>query len=199
MSHYFTNSPELGSKPRIISYSFNSVNFSLKSDMGVFSKNNLDEGSEAFIKVLLSQKLYGRILDVGCGIGPIGLTLATFNPHLEFMLIDVNARACTLARENANSLKLKNVQVKESNIYENVEGNFDFIVTNPPIRAGKKVIYKMFEEAKGLLNINGSLFIVIRKDQGAQSAQRFIASVFGNCQLLKRDRGYYIYQAIKCD
>ena len=104
----------------------------------------LDEGSKAFIKVLLTQNLSGRILDVGCGYGPIGLVLASFIPHGEFLLIDVNARACMLARENAKNMNLSNVRVVESDIYQNVTGMFDNIVTNPPIRAGKKVIYKIY-------------------------------------------------------
>ena len=91
------------------------------------------------------------------------------------------------------------MEVIESEVYQNVEGTFDNIFINPPIRAGKKVIYKMFEDAKGLLNKNGSLFFVIRKSHGAESAQRFVNSVFGNCTLLKRDKGYYIYHAINDD
>ena len=94
---------------------------------------------------------------------------------------------------------LDNTSCFVSDGLNNVVGLFDQIVINPPIRAGKKVIYKMFEEAKGLLNTNGSLFFVMRKSHGSESAQKFVTSVFGNCTLLKRDKGYYIYQAINDD
>ena len=106
-------------------------------------------------------------------------------------------RACALACENAKRWKLDNVQVIESNIFEKVDGTFDNIITNPPIRAGKKVIYAIFEQSYHHLKQNGSLYIVIRKSHGAESAQKFITSVFGNCTLLKRDKGFYIYRATK--
>lgn len=197
MNHYFTNNSSLESKPKTIKFQIDGREFVLKTDIGVFCKDYLDEGSNAFLKVLLKQNLSGRILDVGCGYGPIGLVLASFIPQAEFLLIDVNTRACMLARENATNMKLPNVKVVESDIYQNVEGTFDNIVTNPPIRAGKKVIYKIFEDAKRILTLNGSLYLVIRKDQGAKSASKFIESIYGNCELLKRDKGYYIYRAIK--
>ena len=196
MNHYFTNNSSLESKQRTIKFEIKEREFVLKTDIGVFCKNYLDEGSKAFIKVLLTQNLSGRILDVGCGYGPIGLVLASFIPHGEFLLIDVNARACMLARENAKNMNLSNGRVVECDIYQNVTGMFDNIVTNPPIRAGKKVIYKIFEDAKKLLTLNGSFYVVIRKDQGEKSASKFIENIYGNCELIKRDKGYYIYRAI---
>ena len=181
MEHYFTNNSNLKSKPKLISFEFNDKKFNFKTDIGVFCNDYLDEGSYALMKVLIKQNMQGRNLDVG------------------FILIDINTRACVLARENVQALNLNNVEVIESDVYQNVEGTFDNIFINPPIRAGKKVIYKMFEEAKGLLNKNGSLFFVIRKSHGAESASKFVNSVFGNCTLLKREKGYYIYQAINDD
>lgn len=196
MEHYFTNNSNLKSKPKLISFEFNGKKFNFKTDIGVFCNDYLDEGSYALMKVLIKQNIQGRNLDVGCGYGPIGGSLAYFYPDSQFILIDINIRACALARENVQALNLTNVEVIESDIYQNVEGTFDNIFINPPIRAGKKVIYKMFEEAKGLLNKKGSLFFVIRKSHGAESASKFVNSVFGNCTLLKREKGYYIYQAI---
>jgi 16S rRNA (guanine1207-N2)-methyltransferase len=196
MNHYFTNNPDLSSKPKNIDFEINSHKFSFKTDNGVFCKNYLDEGSESLIKVLLKHDLNGRNLDVGCGYGPIGCVLAYFNPDSLFVLIDINSRACALSQVNATALHLSNVEVRESDIYQNVTGKFDNIFINPPIRAGKKTIYKMFEDAKKFLSINGSLYFVIRKSHGAESAQKFVQSIYSNCTLLKRDKGYYIYQAI---
>ena len=130
-------------------------------------------------------------------IASVGLILAKKFSQGDFVLIDINSRACALAHENAKRWKLPNVQVIESNIFENVEGEFDNIITNPPIRAGKKVIYAIFEQSYHHIKQNGSLYIVIRKSHGAESAQRFIQSVFGSCVLLKRDKGFYIYRATK--
>ena len=111
----------------------------------------------------------------------------------------MNIRACALARENKKSFGVKNVEIIESDIFQNINKNFDYIVTNPPIRAGKKVIYSIFEQSYHHLNKNGSLFIVIRRSHGAESAQKFIHSVFGNCELLKKDKGFYVYCATKQD
>ena len=102
-------------------------------------------------------------------------------------------------KDNIKKLKLVNVTCLQSDIYQNVEGLFDSIVINPPIRAGKKVIYAMFKGAYDYLIDGGSLFIVIRKSHGAFSARDYITSIFGNCTLLKRDKGYYIYQATKAN
>ena len=199
MEHYFTNNSNLKSKPKLISFEFNNKKFTFKTDIGVFCNDYLDEGTNAFLKVLLKQNISGRNLDVGCGYGPIGGVLAYFYPGANFILIDINTRACALALENTRALGLNNVEIVESDIYQNVEGTFENIFINPPIRAGKKVIYKMFEDAKQILNKNGSLFFVMRKSHGSESAQKFVTSIFGNCTLLKRDKGYYIYQAINDD
>lgn len=197
MSHYFENDSSLKSSPKVIRYEIFNQHFSLKTDLGVFSKNNIDEGTYAFLKVLIPLQLKGRILDVGCGYGALGLTLAAFNKEAEFVLIDVNERAVALTKENISNSNLKNVTCLQSDIYQNVNGCFDSIVINPPIRAGKKVIYQMFKGAYDYLLDGGSLFIVIRKSHGAFSARDYIEEVFGNCTLLKRDKGYYIYQASK--
>ena len=197
MSQYFENDDSIKSSPRSIEYDIFNNHFSLKTDLGVFSKNGIDEGTYAFLKVLIPLQLKGRILDVGCGYGALGLTLASFIPSSDFVLVDVNDRALNLASENIKRLNLRNVTCLRSDIYKNVEGQFDSIVINPPIRAGKKVIYQMFSGAYDYLVDGGSLFIVIRKSHGAFSARDYIESVFGNCTLLKRDKGYYIYQARK--
>ena len=197
MSQYFENDDSIKSSPRSIEYDIFNRHFSLKTDLGVFSKNGIDEGTYAFLKVLIPLQLKGRILDVGCGYGALGLTLASFIPSSDFVLVDVNDRALNLASENIKRLNLRNVNCLRSDIYQNVEGQFDSIVINPPIRAGKKVIYQMFSGAYDYLVNGGSLFIVIRKSHGAFSARDYIESVFGNCTLLKRDKGYYIYQARK--
>lgn len=194
---YFDNNPDLKSKPNWINFEIAERSFSLKTDYGVFSKKQVDEGSYAFLKVLLKQDIHGRILDLGCGYGTIGIVLASFYPSAKFVMADVNMRACELAHENIKQYSLENVEVTVSNCYENIDGQFDCIVINPPIRAGKKVIYEMFLKAHEYLNISGSLYIVIRKSHGAESARNYINSVFGNCELLKKDKGYYIYQAVK--
>lgn len=196
---YFDNNENLISKKREISVLLNDTKYTFISDNGVFSKGEVDYGSIALLKILLKQNFTGNILDIGCGYGTIGLILAKNFPECNFLLSDVNIRACALARENKKSFGVKNVEIIESDIFQNIDKNFDYIVTNPPIRAGKKVIYSIFEQSYHHLNQNGSLFIVIRRSHGAESAQKFIHSVFGNCELLKKDKGFYVYCATKQD
>lgn len=198
MSHYFINDPTLASKEKIISFEINGKRIKLLSDNGVFSKDKIDEGSLAFIKVLLSLNLSGNILDLGCGYGPIGLSIAIFTPTARLTLADINSRAVALCEKNAKILGLsQRVTCLQSDIFEKIEGPYDSIAINPPIRAGKKVTYAMYEGSYSRLIDGGSLFIVIRKAQGAPSASKYIESIFGNITLLKKSKGYYIYQAKK--
>lgn len=198
MSHYFVNDDKVASKPRTICYSINGVDFSLESDNGVFSKNDLDKGSELLIKELLPINLGENILDIGCGIGVIGLTLAYFTPTLKVCLTDVNTRALGLCSANAISLKLsQRVTILQSDVYEKIEGKFTSIVSNPPIRAGKKVTYEIYRGALEHLIDSGSLYIVIRKNQGAPSVMSYLEELFGNVALLAREKGYYVLKATK--
>ena len=198
MSHYFTNDENLASKPRSVTYSFKGKSFELESDIGVFSKNRLDYGSEVLIKNLLSLDLGESLLDLGCGIGPIGLTLAYFNPRLNVVCSDVNTRALSLCEKNARKYGLeKQITCLRSDIYIEIEGTFQSIVSNPPIRAGKKVTYEIYSGAKDHLVNGGSLYIVIRKAQGALSVKDYLEELFGNVTVLDKSKGYYILKATK--
>ena len=198
MSHYFQDDPNLVSNIKEINFEINGITMKLLTDNGVFSKNNVDAGSYAFLKVLLPLDLGKHILDLGCGYGTIGLTLAKAHEEARITLADVNPRAVALCERNAGLLNLSpRVTILQSDIYEKIEGPYDSIVVNPPIRAGKAVTYRMYEEAIQYLIDGGSLYIVIRKAQGAPSASKYIEQIFGNITLLKRDKGYYIYRATK--
>ena len=198
MSHYFKDDPNLASNIKTITFTVNDLTMNLFTDNGVFSKNKVDEGSLAFLKVILPHNLGNNILDLGCGYGTIGLTLAVFNKDARVTLADINSRALALCRRNAELNNVsQRVTILQSDIYTKIEGKYDSIVINPPIRAGKKVTYSMYEGAKQYLIDGGSLYIVIRKAQGADSASKYIESIFGNITLLDRHKGYYIYQAIK--
>ena len=200
MSHYFQDDPNLASNYKKISFEVNGISMHLLTDNGVFSKNRVDEGSLAFLKVILPLNLGTNILDLGCGYGTIGLTLAIAKKEARVTLADVNARALNMCKRNADALELsQRVTILQSDIYEKIEGPYDSIVVNPPIRAGKAVTYRMYEESKQYLIDGGSLYIVIRKAQGAGSAAKYIESLYGNIKLLDRHKGYHIYQAVKSE
>ena len=198
MSHYFKEDPNLASNIKTITYEVNGLTMNLFTDNGVFSKSKVDEGSLAFLKVILPLDLGNNILDLGCGYGTLGLTLAVYNKNARVILADINSRALALCRRNAELNNVsQRVTILQSDIYTKIEGKYDSIVINPPIRAGKSVTYKMYEEAKQYLIDGGSLLIVIRKAQGAESAAKYIESIFGNVKLLDRRKGYHILQAVK--
>lgn len=197
MNHYFSDNRHLENNRKEISFRFWCFNYTFITDNGVFSKDSVDFGTKVMLSVLKDANLGKNILDLGCGYGVIGITLKKQLQDANMVMVDVNPRAVELTKENA----IKNevvVDVRESFAFEHVlETNFHDIITNPPIRAGKKVIYCFFEEAYEHLIEDGNLWVVIRKAQGALSAKEKIASVFGNCEILLKDKGYFILRAQK--
>src|SRR5699024_2076257 len=116
----------------------------------------------------------------------------------EVEMVDVNERALALAQKNADQNQIENVDVHLSNIYENVhQKQYAAIISNPPIRAGKKVVHTILADSYDLLLPGGTLTVVIQKKQGAPSAQKKMQEVFGNAEILKKDKGYYIIQSVK--
>ena len=197
MGQYFDNDTTINHKDIDVKFSILDKKFIFKSDNGVFSKERLDRGSEIFIKTLISLNLGRDVLDLGCGIGVIGLTLAHFN-QANYTLIDVNERAVELTNTNIKKLNLSTrCNALVSKIFENVNDSFDSILLNPPIRAGKKVIYQMYQDSLEHLNSGGSLFIVIRVKQGALSSFKFLQTIYKDVKVIDHDKGYQIIRCIK--
>ena len=164
------------------------------TDAGVFSKKMIDFGSQLLLKCLEVNQ-GETVLDVGCGYGPLGLSLAKAY-GVQATMVDINNRALDLTRQNAERNKVV-ATIFQSNIYEQVEGEFDHVISNPPIRAGKQVVHEIIEKSKDFLEIGGDLTIVIQKKQGAPSAKSKMEDVFGNCEIVKKDKGYYILRSVK--
>ncbi|SYZ77617.1 class I SAM-dependent methyltransferase [Trichococcus shcherbakoviae] len=199
-NHYFTKNPETESKETSWTFPLRGREFRFISDSGVFSKRTVDFGSHLLIESFrLNEEVAGDILDVGCGYGPMGLALAHAYPTRLVEMVDVNERAMSLARRNAEANNIRNVKVYESNTYDQVpEGRqFAAIVSNPPIRAGKQVVHRILSEAHTHLLPGGTLTVVIQKKQGAPSAEQKMLDVFGNVEIIARDKGYWIIQSVK--
>ena len=193
--HYYTSAPTSQHEERHFNHVFAGKVLRFQTDAGVFSKQHIDPGSELLCKALPGD-LSGRVLDMGCGWGAMTILTLAKCPGCEITMADVNERALALAQENvaANRMQAKAIL---SDGFENVEGEFEAVMTNPPIRAGKAVIYKMFEDAKAHLREGGSLYLVIRKQQGAPSALKFLGELYAQAEVIERDGGYWIIECVK--
>lgn len=197
MSHYFVTDSKLESKRRLITFTLFGVTYEMISDRGVFSKNELDPGTRILLETSLPFAWQGQVGDIGCGIGIVGLVLAKTSPSSTVYLSDINERAVNLARENAQHLALTNTIISIQDGIMNWPMNFNSLWLNPPIRAGKSVMYRLYKEAWEHLVPGGSLFVVIRKDQGAETSLRELESYFSQVHRIAREKGYHVYQAIR--
>lgn len=191
MSHYFTND-NLESNLKKVIVNVRDKKFVFNTDNGVFSKRGLDFGSRTLIDTLLSLDISGKCLDVGCGYGALGIILSSFF-NLDVDMIDVNKRAVHLAVMNLKENGLS-ARAFYSNVYENVDKKYNIIVTNPPIRAGKDIVYKILFGARDYLVSGGALYFVINKDQGAKSVIKDLGAV-ASVTVLKKNKGFFV---IKC-
>lgn len=192
MNQYFENNENLKSNIEIKKVKIKNKDFEFMTDNGVFSKKGLDFGTRSLLETINIEEITGNVLDFGCGYGPIGIYIASMT-NANVHMIDINRRSLELARRNVN-LNHVNVQIYESNLYENVTETFDYIISNPPIRVGKTILYEILFKAKEHLKKNGKLIIVVNKDQGAKSIMKDLEKEYKVC-LLGKNKGFYIIEA----
>lgn len=199
MEHYYSNKPTSEKNEERIETIFNDRKFRFRTSSGVFSKKFIDFGSMLLINTFLDDydKRDSKILDAGCGYGPIGIVIASFFNSAEVDMLDINERAVELAGTNAMDNKVTNVNIFISDAFESVMESYDAIVTNPPIRAGKKTVFDFFEGAFQRLRHGGVFYCVIQKKHGAESAFRKLKELFGNCEMIARKSGYQILKSQK--
>ena len=192
--HYYTRVPQSESKPVGCEYTYRGIPLSFRTDAGVFSKGEVDTGTRLLLEAL-PEEMAGDILDLGCGWGVIGIAVKRKWPETRVMMADVNTRALELSRENAK-LNRAGVTCVESDGMAALAGKtFDAVITNPPIRAGKQVIYKMFADAAKSLNPGGALYLVIRKQQGAESAVKYLQTICRSVEKLDKSGGFWVIRA----
>ena len=196
---YYAENPTSQHDEHVVDYRVNDIDLKFTTDAGVFSKMRVDYGSGVLIKKMADVNFpSNNILDVGTGYGPLGLFAAKFWPTQTVEMVDVNQRGLDLAKKNAELNHIDNVAIFVSDVYSNIapEKKYGLIVTNPPIRAGKTVVSNILSGAKSHLVGGGVLLVVIQKKQGEPSAHKLLTKTFGNCTVLKRDKGYYVLQAV---
>ena len=192
MGHYFTNE-QLPSDIKETTCVVLGNHFKFLTDNGVFSKDGLDFGSRLLLEVIPREEVGGKILDMGCGYGVFGIVLARVTSHRVDM-VDVNHRALHLSKRNAKLNGVSDlVSIFESNSYSNISEKYSTIITNPPIRAGKKIVYDIVMNARNYLEDGGNLYLVIRKEQGAKSLIVDLEKVY-TVKVLEKKKGFFIIQ-----
>lgn len=192
--HYYTRNPSSESRPAECVYEYRGVRLTFQTDAGVFSRGEVDAGTDLLLKAL-PEEMDGDILDLGCGWGVIGISVAMKWPGTRVTLADINRRALDLSRENAKRNRA-DVICTESDGMEAFEGRqFDCVITNPPIRAGKQVIYRMFADAAKSLRPGGQLYLVIRKQQGAESCMKYLQTLFHSVEKVSKSGGFWVLRA----
>ncbi|MFP3392982.1 class I SAM-dependent methyltransferase [Brevibacillus sp. SIMBA_040] len=195
--HYYTNRPGAAHDEQQFTFVLRGKELRFWTDAGVFSRDRIDFGSVLLIEDM-DIPSRARVLDVGCGYGPIGLTAAGLAAEGQVTMIDVNERAVSLARRNAELNGVENVEVLVSDVYSGVQGKqYDIILTNPPIRAGKEIVHRIFTEGYELLAEGGEMWVVIQKKQGAPSALKKLQETYHEVIEIDRKKGYHIFRAIK--
>jgi len=198
-NYYYTKNPEVEHNEQTFNFTLLGNDLRFTTDNGVFSKRRVDFGSCVLLAALEETDFTAaKILDVGCGYGPLGLALAKKFASAKVDMVDVNELALSLAQKNAQANQIENVKIWPSDQYQAVsDTDYTAIITNPPIRAGKEVVHGILSQAKEHLVVGGSLTAVLQKKQGAPSAKKKMLEVFGNCEVIKKEKGYFILQSIK--
>ena len=189
MAFYFDKDTNVESKEVTTRAEIDGKFYTFKTDNNVFSKKGLDFGTRTLLESIDIKNISGEVLDFGCGYGPIGIYIKS-NALANVDMIDVNKRALNLAKINA-SINNVDVNIFESDIYSNINKKYDYIITNPPIRVGKKILYQILIEAKEYLKKNGHLIFVINKDQGAKSTMKDMEKNY-NVKILVKNKGFYV-------
>lgn len=197
MSHYYTNDPTLDHDVKTFDVTIKGLSLRFYTDKGVFSKDGLDYGTRVLLESIELNPAVSSVIDMGCGYGPVAIYLAKKYPHATIQGYDINERALDLARKNAHLNEVDHIHFEPAFLFERVQQPVDVIVTNPPIRAGKSTIFKLYEDAYQHLNPEGMLYVVIQKKQGAPSTMEKLKNVFHSVEMIERNKGYWVLLAKK--
>jgi len=197
MSHYYTNDKSLDHEIQHIKFKIKEHEINLDTDRGVFSRNQVDFGTQVLLENIDFSNDINTIIDMGCGYGPMGIYASKMCPNAQIIMADVNERAVFLASKNLEQNHVKNALVRVSFLFENVEEKADLIMSNPPIRAGKQTVFNLYENAYEHLNLGGVFYAVIQKKQGAPSSVNKLEELFGNCDVITKEKGYWVLLAKK--
>ena len=205
MAHYYDSMPDTPSDRRNIEYRANGINFSFVTDTNVFSRNDVDKGTELLIGAVIDDvkergaKKGERLLDLGCGYGVVGVVMKSVFMSFEVTSVDVNSRAVALAKENAANNNVKLTRCLQSDVLSALGSDdiFDIVMTNPPVRAGKQTVFAFYEQAYEHMASGAALYSVLQRKQGAPSSEKKLTELFGNCETVAISGGYRVMKAVK--
>lgn len=205
MAHYYDSMPDTPSDRRFIDYRANGINFSFVTDTNVFSRNDVDKGTDLLINSVIEDiKERGarkgeRLLDLGCGYGVVGVVMKSVFMSFDVTSVDINARAVELARENMASNNVKLTKCMQSDVLSALDESdiFDIVMTNPPVRAGKQTVFSFYEQAYEHMAPGASIYSVLQRKQGAPSSEKKLMELFGNCETVAISGGYRVMKAVK--
>jgi 16S rRNA (guanine1207-N2)-methyltransferase len=193
MAHYFEESPGVASREAVVPVVLADVSFTMRTDRGVFSHGRLDPGTAVLLRSVPAPPPSGVGLDLGCGAGPIAMTMALRAPELSVWAVDVNERARALCAANAEAAGASNVVVAAP---ADVPGDvrFDVIWSNPPIRIGKQALHELVRMWLERLAPSGKAFIVVQRHLGADSLHRWLVGEGYPTDRLASAKGYRVLQ-----
>lgn len=205
MAHYYDSMPDTPSERKMVEYRANGLNFRFVTDTDVFSRNDIDKGSDLLMNSVIEDiKKRGarkgeRLLDLGCGYGVVGIVMKSVFMAFDVTQVDVNSRAVSLARENAERNNVKISKCVQSDILASLgeDDIFDIVMTNPPVRAGKQTVFAFYDQAYAHMAPGGELYAVLQRKQGAPSTEKKLMELFGNCESIAISGGYRVMKAVK--
>lgn len=195
MTHYYSKKQDSKLNLKKINIRLKDRIFELYSASGIFSKDKLDKGSKLLIENSIIKENYS-ILDFGCGIGVVGISLKLVNPNIKVTMLDVNKRAVKLSKMNVKLHKLNDIKVFDSDLFQKVDDKFDSILVNPPQTAGKKLCMNIITNSMKFLNEKGLLQLVARHNKGGSEFEKYMNLVFGNVKQVAKGSGFRIYVSI---
>jgi 16S rRNA G1207 methylase RsmC len=192
VDHYFSSEPQSDDRFGIIKANLRGRRFEFLTSSSVFSKKKIDLGTHVLIEAMVLPQT-GDILDIGCGYGAVGITAAALNPDLHVVLTDVNMRAVRLSKQNVQTNRVRNAEVRYGHLYEPVEAmRFNCVLSNPPVSAGMETVKAIIEGAAKVLATDGTLQMVIRSKIGSKTLPELFEATFGNCEVLSRESGFRV-------
>lgn len=205
MPQYFEANPETPSNRKHVDYRINGINFKFVTDTAVFSKTAVDKGTDLLLESTIAdikKRGAGRnesLLDLGCGWGVVGIVMKTVFTLFDVTCVDVNTRAVALAKENAKLNLNAPDTIMVSDILASVPEDklFDTVITNPPVRAGKKTVFAFYEQSYAHMKEGGAIYVVLQRKQGADSTKKKLNEMFGNCETINIKGGYHVMKSVK--